>query len=63
MKPKNTTYELEQRVLRLGHQKIEEEALLREVREAINKPKKDNLSSRRKIKIKSLHFLPAFLEN
>ncbi|MGB3585862.1 MAG: hypothetical protein WBA23_04950 [Tunicatimonas sp.] len=61
MKPKNTTYELEQRVLRLGHQKIEEEALLREVREAIGKPKKDNLSSRRKKKIKCLHFLPAFL--
>jgi len=50
MKTRDTTYELRQRVLRLGHQKLEEEALLRKIREEIDKPGKEILSPKRKRK-------------
>ncbi|MEM6842339.1 MAG: hypothetical protein AAF944_11290 [Bacteroidota bacterium] len=38
MKTRNTTYDLKQRVFRLGFQKLEEEDLFKKIREKMDRP-------------------------
>lgn len=47
MKARNTTYHLKQRILKLGYLKLEEEKLLEQIREEINKPEKSTLPATR----------------